>query len=42
MNGKFTHKQKVVYDAVLRASRAVIDNARPGVSYKVGQKDIID
>ena len=34
MNGKFTEKQKIIYNAVLRASRAVINTAKPGVSYK--------
>uniref|UniRef100_A0AC34QP62 Aminopeptidase P N-terminal domain-containing protein n=1 Tax=Panagrolaimus sp. JU765 TaxID=591449 RepID=A0AC34QP62_9BILA len=32
-NGKFTEKQKVVYNAVLAASRAVSENARPGVRW---------
>ena len=33
-NGKFTDNQKVVYNAVLRASRAVLSAAKPGVSYR--------
>ncbi len=33
VNGKFSDKQKVVYNAVLRANFAVRDKARPGVSY---------
>jgi len=32
-NGKFTEKQKVIYNAVLRASKAVIDALKPGVSW---------
>lgn len=32
-NGKFTEKQKVIYNAVLRANRAVFDAAKPGVSW---------
>ncbi len=34
VNGKFTEKQKVIYNAVLRASRAVVNAALPGVTYK--------
>ncbi|XP_059087149.1 xaa-Pro dipeptidase-like [Tigriopus californicus] len=34
VNGKFTDKQKVVYNAVLRASRAVLNAVKPGVNYK--------
>ncbi len=34
VNGRFTEKQKVVYNAVLRANRAVINAALPGVTYK--------
>ncbi len=33
VNGKFTDKQKMVYNAVLRANYAVRDKARPGVNY---------
>lgn len=33
-NGKFTAKQKAVYNAVLRSNRAVIAAAKPGVSYR--------
>ena len=33
VNGKFTAKQKVIYNAVLRANRAVHENAKPGVTY---------
>lgn len=29
-NGKFTEKQKIVYNAVLRASKAVMEAAKPG------------
>lgn len=32
-SGKFTDKQKIVYNAVLRANRAVVAEARPGVSW---------
>jgi len=32
-NGKFTEKQKIVYNAVLRASKAVMEAAKPGVSW---------
>ena len=31
VNGKFTEKQKIVYNAVLAATNAVIASARPGV-----------
>ena len=34
INGKFTEKQKVIYNAVLSANRAVQENARPGVTNK--------
>ncbi|VDM26371.1 unnamed protein product [Toxocara canis] len=33
-NGKFTDKQKVIYNAVLRANHEVFDNAKPGVWWK--------
>ncbi len=33
VNGKFTDKQRMVYNAVLAANRAVVDKARPGVSW---------
>uniref|UniRef100_A0A7E4W2Q4 Xaa-Pro dipeptidase n=1 Tax=Panagrellus redivivus TaxID=6233 RepID=A0A7E4W2Q4_PANRE len=32
-NGKFTDKQKVVYNAVLKASNAVFEQAKPGVRW---------
>ena len=32
-NGKFNEKQKIVYEAVLRANRAVLEAAKPGVSW---------
>lgn len=32
-NGKFTEDQKVIYNAVLNASRAVMAAVRPGVSW---------
>lgn len=34
INGKFTEKQKVVYNAVLRANRAVFNALKPGVSWR--------
>lgn len=33
-NGKFTDRQKDVYNSVLRINRRVIDNIKPGVKYK--------
>eukprot|EP00112_Aurelia_sp_Birch-Aquarium-sp1_P008875 Seg199.10 transcript_id=Seg199.10/GoldUCD/mRNA.D3Y31 product="Xaa-Pro dipeptidase" protein_id=Seg199.10/GoldUCD/D3Y31 len=33
VNGKFTNKQKIIYEAVLKASRAVMDAVKPGVSW---------
>jgi len=33
VNGKFTEKQKIVYNAVLKANKAVFDACRPGVSW---------
>lgn len=32
-NGKFTDDQKMIYNAVLAASKAVHEQARPGVSW---------
>ena len=29
-NGKFTEDQKIIYNAVLKASRAVMEAAKPG------------
>ena len=34
VNGKFTDAQKEIYDVVLRAQKAVIELAKPGVAYK--------
>jgi len=34
VNGKFTDKQKIVYNAVLRANRAVFSALKPGVSWR--------
>ncbi|CAG0921963.1 unnamed protein product [Notodromas monacha] len=33
VNGKFTEDQKAVYNAVLRANKAVMDSVKPGVSW---------
>jgi Xaa-Pro dipeptidase len=30
INGKFTEKQAAIYNAVLKANRAVIESLRPG------------
>jgi len=34
VNGKFTERQKEIYDLVLRAQQIVIENAKPGVKLK--------
>lgn len=34
INGKFTPRQKEIYEAVLRVNKAVISKLRPGVDYK--------
>lgn len=34
VNGKFTERQKDVYNAVLRVNKKVIDTIKPGVKYK--------
>jgi len=34
ISGKFTEKQKIIYNAVLRANRAVFSALKPGVSYR--------
>ena len=34
INGKFTSRQKEVYEAVLRVNKAVISKLKPGVDYK--------
>ena len=34
VNGKFTDRQKEVYEAVLRVNKAVIEKIKPGVDYK--------
>lgn len=33
VNGKFTPEQRMIYETVLKASRAVMEAARPGVSW---------
>ncbi|WP_251862498.1 aminopeptidase P family protein [Clostridium sp. Marseille-Q2269] len=33
-NGKFTERQKEVYEAVLKANKAIIENAKPGITFK--------
>ncbi|EJO5348793.1 aminopeptidase P family protein [Clostridium botulinum] len=33
-NGKFTERQKQVYNVVLAANKAIIENAKPGVTFK--------
>ncbi len=30
VNGKFSEKQKLIYNAVLKANRAVFESAKPG------------
>jgi Xaa-Pro dipeptidase len=32
VNGKFTEKQRNIYEAVLRASRAVMAQVKPGIT----------
>lgn len=32
-NGKFTCDQKIIYEAVLKANRAVMSQVKPGVSW---------
>jgi Xaa-Pro aminopeptidase len=34
INGKFTKRQKEVYEAVLRVNKAVIEKIKPGLAYK--------
>ena len=38
-NGKFTDNQKIIYNAVLKASRAVLNAARPGMYRCLEGKD---
>ena len=33
VNGKFTSKQKFIYETVLKSNRAVLEAAKPGVSW---------
>ncbi|XP_011093685.1 xaa-Pro dipeptidase [Sesamum indicum] len=46
VNGKFTHDQSLVYNAVLRAHNAVISTMRPGVSWvnmhKLAERTILE
>ncbi|KAI3443668.1 hypothetical protein Pfo_000333 [Paulownia fortunei] len=46
VNGKFTHDQSLVYNAVLRAHNAVISSMRPGVSWvnmhKLAERTILE
>jgi hypothetical protein len=41
VNGKFTEKQKNIYEAVLRASRAVMASVKPGIltTYEIRSDD---
>ncbi|KAI1714161.1 metallopeptidase family m24 domain-containing protein [Ditylenchus destructor] len=45
-NGKFTGKQKIVYNAVIRANKAVFESAKPGVRWtdmhKLAEKVILE
>ena len=38
VNGKFTEQQKVIYNAVLKANRAVMAAAKPGTMSSLGSK----
>lgn len=40
VNGKFTKRQREVYDAVLRVQRAAMDLLRPGVLYYAYHKEV--
>ncbi len=42
INGKFSPRQKELYNTVLEAQRIVIDNARPGVTIRDLNKLVID
>ncbi len=35
VNGKFTERQKIIYDIVLRGQKKVIENIKPGVPFKI-------
>jgi len=35
VNGKFTEDQKTIYNAVLKANRAVMDAAKPGNQFNI-------
>ena len=42
VNGKFTERQKEIYNAVLEAQRIVIENAKPGVTTRQLNQMVID
>ncbi|MDO4500459.1 MAG: Xaa-Pro aminopeptidase [Erysipelotrichaceae bacterium] len=42
VNGKFTDRQKEIYEIVLKAQQLVIDNARPGLSTVDLNKIVVD
>lgn len=45
VSGKFSEKQKVIYNAVWRATKAVMDTAKPGVSWpdmhRLGNREML-
>ena len=42
VNGKFTERQKEIYNTVLEAQRIVIENAKPGVTLRQLNKMVVD
>ena len=42
VNGKFTERQKEIYNTVLEAQRIVMENAKPGVTLRQLNKMVID
>ncbi len=42
VNGKFTERQKQLYNAVLEAQRIVIENARPGLTMRQLNQMVVD